>query len=119
MPPTIFTNARLCQEGKLSEPTSLAISEDGYILDITAQPSNATNVNLKGAILAPGFIELQTNGMRGFHFTHFDGDAGKYRQNIEEVAKYLPSTGVTAFYATIPTVGREEFQKVRRPSSAL
>lgn len=68
-------------------------------------------IDLQGGIIAPGFIELQTNGMRGFHFTHFE-DPLQYANALNNVAQYLPSTGVTSFYVTIPTVASEHFKKI-------
>lgn len=112
MPPTTFTNARICHAGQLSEPSTFVVGEDGYILDNNdTKISSSHVVDLKGAVVAPGLIELQTNGMRGFHFTHFD-DADSYAAKIDEVARYLVSRGVTGFYATVPTVASEEFKKV-------
>jgi N-acetylglucosamine-6-phosphate deacetylase len=109
--PTVFTNGRICRNGQLIEGEDLAISP--YTGKIVPSPEGHDGdvVDLKGAILAPGFLELQTNGMRGFHFTHFS-DSSSYVKKIDEVAKYLPSTGVTGFYATIPTVHSDEFKKV-------
>lgn len=68
-------------------------------------------MDLGGAIVGPGLIELQTNGMKGFHFTHFE-DQHSYAQKLEDVARYLPSTGCTGFYATVPTVSSDDFKKV-------
>jgi N-acetylglucosamine-6-phosphate deacetylase len=107
---TTFTNCRLCIAGKLVQ-RDLAVSHDtGRILDGTPSTESET-INLGGAIVAPGFIELQTNGMRGFHFTHFE-DEQSYAKKVDEVARYLPSTGCTGFYATIPTVSSDDFKKV-------
>ena len=75
--------------------------------------SNAHIIDLQGATVSPGFLELQTNGLRGFHFTHFD-EAASYAAKIDEVARYLPQTGVTGFWATIPTVHSDEFKKVTK-----
>ena len=117
-----FTNCRLCISGSLSTQNSaLMISKStGKILEVLSQ--NATSVggddssgkvvDLNNAIVAPGFLELQTNGMIGFHFTHFE-DEGSYAAKVDEVAKYLPTTGVTGFWATVPTVESGEFKKVR------
>jgi N-acetylglucosamine-6-phosphate deacetylase len=89
----------------------LVVSNDtGRILD-DASSADSETVDLGGAIVAPGLIELQTNGMRGFHFTHFE-DEQSYAEKVDEVSRYLPSTGCTAFYATIPTVSSDDFKKV-------
>lgn len=107
-----FRNCRLCRQGKLIEGESLIYSTTtGVILDASSL-GDAQIVDLNNLIVSPGFIELQTNGLRGFHFTHFE-DKQAYDRNIDDVARYLTQTGVTGFYATIPTVRRDEFQKVR------
>ena len=112
MATTVFTNCRLCIGGKLVHKDLIVSNDTGRIVDGTPSSSNNTeHVDLGEAIIAPGFIELQTNGMRGFHFTHFE-DEQSYAHKVEEVARYLPSTGCTSFYATIPTVSSDDFKKV-------
>ncbi|KAK5678070.1 hypothetical protein LTS10_009239 [Elasticomyces elasticus] len=108
---TIF-NARLCIDGQLVSGKALTVS-DGIITSIsdTSTVDNHEAINLNGAILSPGFLELQTNGLRGFHFTHFDNETA-YSQKLEEVARYLPQTGVTGFYPTIPTVHSDDFKRI-------
>ncbi|KAK4506848.1 hypothetical protein PRZ48_000581 [Zasmidium cellare] len=107
---TTLYNCRICKNGKLvdgiitfSNETGLFQNSNGYI-DIDA-------IDLHGKIIAPGFIEIQTNGMRGFHFTHFE-DEDSYAKKLDDVARYLPSQGVTAFYVTIPTVSSSDFKKI-------
>jgi len=119
---TVFINAQLCIDGQLVNGKTLTIS-DGEIASIESgtlatDTSSEEVVDLEGLILSPGFIEIQTNGLRGFHFTHFD-DEESYSQKLEEVARYLPQTGVTGFYPTIPTVHSDEFKKVCLPSPTL
>lgn len=112
MPSTIFKNCRSCHHGSLIEDSQLIVSSDGLIAD-NRDESECQVIDLAGATIAPGFIELQTNGMRGFHFTHFS-NAQTYAAKIEDVARYLVTHGVTAFYATIPTVASEDFRRVSR-----
>nr|POE83354.1 n-acetylglucosamine-6-phosphate deacetylase [Quercus suber] len=108
---TSFFNARLCRNGEIVEGEQLVVSDDtGEILYSTGYIGGDA-VDLEDMIIAPGFLELQTNGLRGFHFTQFD-DPQSYAKKIDEVAAYLPSTGVTGFYATIPTVSSEEFKQI-------
>ena len=108
---TVFTNCRLCREGKLVSNERLVINREAGDISQDGDLSDVELVDLQGAIIAPGFLELQTNGMRGFHFTHFS-DEQSYAKEIDQVAKYLPQTGVTGFYATIPTVHSDDFKKV-------
>jgi len=110
MATTVFSNCRVCEGGRLVHRNLVVSNDTGRILD-GALSGDETTVDLHGAIIGPGLIELQTNGMRGFHFTHFE-DEQSYAQKVEDVAKYLPSTGCTSFYATIPTVSSDDFKKV-------
>ncbi|OQO13051.1 hypothetical protein B0A48_02515 [Cryoendolithus antarcticus] len=108
---TRFTKCRICRDGKLVNGEDVIVStQTGLIVESTSKDDDEV-IDLGNKILAPGFIELQTNGMRGFHFTHFEDDAS-YQKKLDEVARYLPSTGVTAFYATIPTVSSDDFKKI-------
>ncbi|KAK3670337.1 hypothetical protein LTR78_009791 [Recurvomyces mirabilis] len=78
----------------------------------SAEAEGATNFyNMRGGIIAPGYLELQTNGLRGFHFTHFE-DEESYLKKLEDACTYLPQTGCTGFYPTIPTVHSDEFKKI-------
>lgn len=108
---TSFMNCRLCRGGELIEGDQLVVSDDtGDILYPTGYIGGDA-VDLEDGIIAPGFLELQTNGMRGFHFTHFD-DELYYANKMDDVAKYLKTQGVTGFYATIPTVSSSDFKRV-------
>ncbi|KAI9849035.1 MAG: hypothetical protein M1837_005926 [Sclerophora amabilis] len=68
-------------------------------------------IDLGGKIVAPGFLELQTNGLLGFHFTHYEDDE-QYQSQLRRVSKYLITKGVTGFWATVPTVSTDTFQKI-------
>lgn len=107
---TSFPNCRICKDGKLVKENLTLSNETGQFVDSHGYISTDA-IDLKGKIIAPGFIELQTNGMRGFHFTHFK-DEDSYAKKLDEVAQYLPSQGVTGLYVTIPTVASQEFKKV-------
>jgi N-acetylglucosamine-6-phosphate deacetylase len=98
---TQFINCRQCVAGNLVD-SPLTIDSKGYIISSSPPPSNLTTINLQNAIVAPGFVELQINGALGFHFAHYT-DPETYAAGVKNLAKYLPSTGVTAFYPTIPT----------------
>ena len=57
--------------------------------------------------IAPGLIDLQVNGAYGFDFTTDSG-------TVVQVAKRLPSTGVTAFLPTIITSPLENYPRTLR-----
>lgn len=108
---TTITNSRLCVHGKLAEGRRLVFSEDnGEFLEETGYIGGEI-IDLDDGIIAPGFLELQTNGVNGFHFTHFENEE-LYAKKIEDTAKFYLSQGVTAFWATIPTVSEDVYKKV-------
>ncbi|KAL5118992.1 hypothetical protein ACEQ8H_003121 [Pleosporales sp. CAS-2024a] len=107
---TLFTNCRYVLDGELvddhlviSDETGRILKREGYI--------GGEAVDLEDGIIAPGFLELHTNGAHGFHFTHFDEEQS-YGAKVDRIARYYATQGVTGFYATIPTVNSNEFQKI-------
>ena len=78
-------------------------------------------IDLDGKVVAPGFLDLQTNGMQGVHFTRLgsQGAGGEGRdppedqKMLETVSKAELSHGVTGFWATVPTVEVGRWKQVR------
>ena len=111
MPPIVaFINAAVCVGGK-SYAQSIYVDLDSGLIVPPPSEAGAHVQDLDGLILAPAFLELQTNGCAGFHFTQF-ADAPTYQRNLENVSRYLLSTGVGSFWATIPTVEKSVFHDV-------
>ncbi|KAM3418443.1 N-acetylglucosamine-6-phosphate deacetylase [Cercospora zeina] len=111
MSETTFINARLCRDGVLIENEKLVVcTETGKILPGTGC-ERGNIIDLDGAIIAPGYIELQTNGVKGFHFTNFE-DETQYAEKLDVAARFLATTGVTGFYPTIPTVPIPHYHKL-------
>lgn len=107
---TTFLNCRLCIGGKLIADQMVVSDDTGLILPRTGYIGGDA-VDLEDGIIAPGFLELQTNGLLGFHFTHFANEQ-QYAAEIDKAAKYFVSQGVTGFWGTVATVSSEDFQKV-------
>lgn len=114
---TSFVNCRLCVNGEIVQDQLVVSDDSGLILPRTGYIGGDA-VDLEDGIIAPGFLELQTNGLLGFHFTHCE-DKEQYASEIDKVSKYLVTQGVTGFWATIPTVSRNDFQKVALDSFVL
>lgn len=68
-------------------------------------------VNMEEKIIAPGYLELQTNGMNGFHFSSFTNQQN-YQKSLTSVSDFLVTKGVTGFWATLPSVPGELYRKV-------
>ena len=96
----VITHADIVTPGRRL-PDGAVVVESGRIAWVgpaaeLGAPSGAQVVDASGAILAPGFIDLQVNGAFGHDFT---ADPGA----IWPVAARLPCYGVTAFLPTIIT----------------
>ncbi|KAF4550112.1 Hypothetical protein D9617_18g033030 [Elsinoe fawcettii] len=107
---TTFLNCRLCIDGELVRDQFVVSDDTGLILPRTGYIGGDA-VDLEDGIIAPGFLELQTNGLLGFHFTHFK-DQDSYAAEIDKVSKYLITQGVTGFWVTIPTVSNQDFKQI-------
>ncbi|OCL12137.1 carbohydrate esterase family 9 protein [Glonium stellatum] len=107
---TLFTNCRYCLNGELVEDHLVISDDNGTILKRTGYIGGEV-VDLEDGIIAPGFLELQTNGVNGFHFTHFENEQ-QYEKQLEVTAKYYVTQGVTGFWATVPTVAEDKFKKI-------
>ncbi|XP_067859674.1 N-acetylglucosamine-6-phosphate deacetylase [Heptranchias perlo] len=79
------------REGKILNPEKLFFDEKGYA-DI--------QVDCKGSIIAPGFIDTQINGGYGSDFSLPTADL---QCRVTLVARKLLSTGVTSFCPTLVT----------------
>lgn len=124
-------DATICHEGVLLHGQHLNISRStGLILsssiDVScarqdaeesgreeAQPDSIVELE-DGDTVAPGLIELQTNGLSGIHFTTLIED--NHVSSLEKVAMEMAKNGVTAWYATIPTVEDFRWKQVSRCS---
>lgn len=61
-------------------------------------------------VIAPGLIELQTSGLCGVHFTTLT--QANHEEKLRFVAREMAKNGVTAWYATIPTVPEDRWKEV-------
>lgn len=105
-----FINAQVCISGKQSKASLFADLGTGLFVDEPIlKPSDI--VDLDGLVLAPSFLELQTNGCLGIHFTNFE-NSESYQKNLKKVSQHLLTQGVGAFYVTLPTVSSAVFRKV-------
>lgn len=89
-------------------PDSQTISPNYYY-----RTEGVERIDLHGAIVAPGFLDLQTNGMQGIHFTELKGrrdDDDEWK--LLQVAQKEVEAGVTGFWATLPTVGENKWKEV-------
>ncbi|KAF8756718.1 Amidohydrolase family [Rhizoctonia solani] len=115
-----FTNCLLALEDGTLVPRDLWIdSELGLILDaqhtfFAARTRPSRVVDLHGAILAPGLLDIQINGAFGFDFSIYNNNEGipdtpeeesradkDYLDSLVRVADRITETGVTGFNVQI------------------
>lgn len=127
MPPSNLiqlVNARVYHDGSIPPPLTESTSDlhSTIFIDddtglIAHPPSIAINaiktIDLQNRILAPAFLELQTNGCVGVHFTQHASDE-EYVENLGKVSRWMATKGVGGWWATVPTVSKEVYRKVKR-----
>lgn len=115
---TKFTNCHLCDHGKLYYNTDLYVDNDsGKIVEEPNAKDQIETVDLKGNILAPGFMDIQNNGLFGLNFSSLNAnstpeDVQGFRNHYHDaMAKYL-TTGVTSLCPTVTSNFPEVYEKV-------
>ncbi|KAI4277910.1 MAG: hypothetical protein L6R38_005351 [Xanthoria sp. 2 TBL-2021] len=111
----LIKNTRICCNGSLIDKDELYVNGVTGLFENSLTDSEGNTdlktIDMENHIIAPAFIELQTNGCLGMHFTNFE-DEGGYRANLEIVSRYLVEKGVGGFYVTLPTVKADIFKKI-------
>ena len=115
---TKFTNCHLCDQGTIYYDGELYVDNStGRIASKPEDGSKVEVVDLEGNILAPGFIDIQNNGIFGLNFSSLNGnsseeDVAGFRNHYRDaMAKYL-ATGVTAICPTVTSNYPEVYEKV-------
>ena len=110
-----FTNCILCISGELIAQDLYFDPEQGTITpNYYYRQEGVDRIDLNGKIIAPGYLDLQTNGMNGVHFTHLaqNGQPEDDEQKLRSVGEMEASHGVTGWWATVPTVDKDQWKKV-------
>ncbi|KAI5954673.1 NAG2 [Candida jiufengensis] len=118
---TKFTNCHLIDNGKLYQNTDLYV--DNKTQKIIHKPLNFNNIDnikiidLKGEILAPGFIDIQNNGIYGLNFSNLntnstDEDIKEFKLFYKDAMKKYLSTGVTSLCPTVTSNFSDVYLKV-------
>lgn len=115
---TKFTNCHLCDKGTILYDGELYVDNDtGRIVSKPEKDAKIEVVDLGGNILAPGFIDIQNNGVFGLNFSSLNAEsneedvAGFKNHYRDAMAKYL-ATGVTSICPTVTSSFPEVYEKV-------
>lgn len=113
---TKFTNCHLCDNGEILYNTDLYVdTATGKIVKHHGEA--ATTVDLGGRILAPGYIDIQNNGVYGLNFSALNelltaDDVAKFRLFYRDAMAKLLSTGVTSLCPTVTSSVPSVYAKV-------
>ncbi|KAI9485470.1 MAG: hypothetical protein EXX96DRAFT_9598 [Benjaminiella poitrasii] len=117
--PIKIINGRILRNHQLVENSYIWIDKEGKIMDgfhsffdNQQGPEDVTVIDAKGAIISPGFIDLQINGSFGIDFSDYEGSEEKLAADIAIVAKGLLQNGCTAFCPTVVTSAPKVYSKV-------
>ncbi|XP_011298075.1 putative N-acetylglucosamine-6-phosphate deacetylase [Fopius arisanus] len=109
---TKFHNCRILRDGEIIHEHLWV--RDGRFVDPEKifygekiQPDEI--VDCGGALISPGYIEMQINGGYGIDFSH---NIENVEEGISKVAKELLGHGVTSFCPTLVTSSPEVYRKV-------
>ncbi|CAG8437976.1 6820_t:CDS:2 [Ambispora gerdemannii] len=70
-------------------------------------------IDAKGALVAPGFIDIQVNGGFGFDFSQCEvGGEQVYVENMKKIARRLLKFGCTSFMPTLISSASEVYHKI-------
>ncbi|XP_031781619.1 N-acetylglucosamine-6-phosphate deacetylase [Nasonia vitripennis] len=88
------------RDGKIIDPEKIFYDEK-------IEPT--VKVNCNGAIISPGYIDVQINGGFGIDFSY---NIDNVEEGINTVAKELLASGVTSFCPTLVTSPKETYHQV-------
>ncbi|MBE6985173.1 MAG: N-acetylglucosamine-6-phosphate deacetylase [Ruminococcaceae bacterium] len=98
-----YKNAMIFTENFRFERGCFSV-EDGKFVDVLGAEA-ADAIDLNGAYVIPGLIDVHTHGNSGADFS--DGDAA----GVEKMAKYLAANGITSFAPASMTLPYEVLEK--------
>lgn len=108
-----FTNCSLAISGKLVNKDLVFNDDEGSIIDIVEHaPEDATAIDLKGAIVSPGLLDLQNNGMIGESFGVKASSDAEYKATIDKICQFYVKHGATGLCPTVFTTTPEIFHSV-------
>jgi len=102
----LFYDATVFTPTQVLERQAVVIDDDGiiaYVGDMhAAPPVDGMRINLRGRILAPGFIDVHVHGGNGINFGDED-----LREGLHRYSEWVASTGVTGWLPSISAPNAE------------
>lgn len=104
--PLVIAGGAVVTPSGVIDPGQVVVDARGRIVTVgeaaaSEPPADADVIDATGCWVTPGFIDVQINGGHGIDLTTDPGRA-------DELGRFLPRYGVTAFVPTIITCGDEQ-----------
>jgi N-acetylglucosamine-6-phosphate deacetylase len=104
--PLVITGGSVVTPSGVIDPGDVVVDREGRIAtvaesDATDAPEDAAVIDAAGCWVTAGFIDIQINGGHGIDLT-------TEPERADELGRYLPRYGVTAFVPTIITCREEQ-----------
>ena len=100
-----YKNARIYTPGFQFVNGGFEVTEDGLFGAVLPEAVPADAIDLQGATVIPGLVDVHIHGAMGADFS--DGD----RQGLEKMAAYLAKEGITSFAPASMTLPYETLSK--------
>lgn len=105
----IINHAKIVLKNAILPDASVEVSEEGIIAKISETPLHgAQEIDAKGAVLMPGFIDIHIHGSGNIDF--MDAESADYAK----VSETLYQEGVTTYLATTLTSDAESLARVAK-----
>jgi len=104
---TTLNDARIFTPTEIVERWRVVISDDGriaYVGPMKEEPrASGLLYDIRGRIVAPGFVDIHVHGGRGITF----GSMGKLAEDLRAYSRWIASRGVTGFLCTVAAPDEE------------
>jgi N-acetylglucosamine-6-phosphate deacetylase len=110
--PTIFNHGTILTPIKTLENSTVVVSDDGLIeyVGCTGKPPNVDGekIDIRGRILAPGFIDIHIHGGFGINLSQMEGLV----EGVKIYSKCVVKNGVTGYLSTIAAPKHSDLVKL-------
>lgn len=114
--PTSLNNATLFMPDAIVDPGTVLISDVGDIAYAgpAEQAPHATglHLDLRGRIVAPGFVNVHTHGGKGINFYADATEHSSIVENLSSYARWAAGNGVTGFLCSIAAPSAEALREL-------
>lgn len=108
-----ITGVKIVTPGKPEEPGSIAVGDDGRLLEIGERSGGDILFDGGGELFAmPGFIDIHTHGANGYDLSNASLEA------VNTIAEAKIKEGVTTFLPTTWTASGEELEEMAAAAAA-